>query len=140
MTADPLFWQTITDSRAAAFLVDAEQSQYFVPFLDRECTTKQLSEEVPCTALQAYRAVELMEQLGLIHVVRKISRRGKPIKVYTSTSKALFVPFKCAPHNSFEDMRPQMKQTGTLVCASCGMKARLTWSRPWAQERTAQRA
>ncbi|GEM45200.1 hypothetical protein [Deinococcus cellulosilyticus] len=104
MTAEPSLWQTITDSRAAAFLVDAEQSQYFVPFLDRECTVKQLSEEVPCTALQAYRAVDLMEQLGLIQLVRKITRRGKPIKVYTSTARALFVPFKYAPHNSFEDM------------------------------------
>ncbi|GGJ22915.1 hypothetical protein [Deinococcus roseus] len=101
---DPQPWQTITDSRAAAFLVHAEHSQYFVPFLDRECTVKQLSEEVPCTALQAYRAVEQMEDLGLIQTVRKITRRGKPIKVYTSVSKALFVPFKYAPHNSFEDM------------------------------------
>lgn len=104
MNAPQTHWHTITDSRAAAFLVNAEHSQYFVPFLDRECTVKQLSEEIPCTPLQAYRAVELMEDLGLIAVVRKQSRRGKPIKVYRSVAQALFVPFKHAPHNSFQDM------------------------------------
>ncbi|GEM46248.1 hypothetical protein [Deinococcus cellulosilyticus] len=100
----PQDWLTIQDEAAAAFLVSPEGTRFFQPFLAQECTIKELTQLLGCTTLQAYRAVENMEKLGLIRLVGRIPRRGKPLKVYRSVADHVFVPFKYAPHHSFEDL------------------------------------
>lgn len=84
----------VTDDQAIRLLWDADQLQYFAPFIARDCTVNQAALETHCKPNTMYARVQRYLKLGLLRVVREESRDGRAIKVYRSTADELIVPLE----------------------------------------------
>ena len=87
----------VTEERAAAFLVEPDHRRFLEPFLDRECTVACAARELGENKDRMLYRVRQMTRLGLVRVTREEPRRGRAVKVYTSTSARYFVPYDAAP-------------------------------------------
>ncbi len=88
---------SVTDERAAAFLVDPATRRYFYPFLGRERTVSEVARELLESPNAVLYRVRHMCNLGLLRVARHEPRRGRAMKVYTSVAERVFVPYARTP-------------------------------------------
>ncbi|GGK40075.1 hypothetical protein GCM10008955_37280 [Deinococcus malanensis] len=102
---------TITDARAAAFLVNPCCRRFLEPFLDRECTVARAAAELGEDTNATLYRVKQMVRLGLLHAVREEPRRGRPVKIYRSVGARLFVPYTATPAVDLLEVLVQERHT-----------------------------
>ncbi|WP_146237229.1 hypothetical protein [Deinococcus yavapaiensis] len=87
----------MTDARAAAFLADPANRRYFYPFLGRERSVTDVTLELSERPNAVLYRVRRMCTLGLLRVARCQPRKGRAVKLYTSVSERVFVPYARTP-------------------------------------------
>jgi hypothetical protein len=92
----------VTESEAAAVLVDPLALRHLAPFLGRECTVGQAARETGEKPNTMLKRVRRFVELGLVEVVREKPRKGRAIKVYRSRAEVFFVPFEATSAESLE--------------------------------------
>ncbi len=93
----------IHDLAAASFLTDPRTSVLIEPFIEQESTITGASERVGISSLRMFRAVQRMENLGLIRVSKATPRRGRPQKHYRAVADRFFVPYNTISSDTLED-------------------------------------
>lgn len=112
-------WQTITDPRAINVILQFERRRFLEVLMKETRTVKQLAEELGVGLQAAHHQVKLLEQLGLIEVVRHEARRGRAIKHYRAKSNGFFVPFYATSATTLEDFVEQvMSEVQTVFTTS----------------------
>jgi predicted transcriptional regulator len=93
----------IMELAAANFLTDPRTSVLIEPFVEQESTITSASERVGISSLRMFRAVQRMENLGLIKVSKATPRRGRPQKHYRAVADRFFVPYNTIGSDTLED-------------------------------------
>lgn len=94
----------VVEDEAQAKLLSEEKSfKYLEPFVAREKSASQAAEEIGCKLEALLYRIGTFLDAGLLHIVRKESRRGRPIKIYRSSADSYFVPFSAMPYADFEE-------------------------------------
>ncbi len=93
----------VANQAAAQFLTDPRTSVLIEPFIEHETTITQAAERIGVSSLRMFRAVQRMESMGLIHVVRATPRRGRPQKHYKAVADRFFVPYNTLGSDTLED-------------------------------------
>ena len=88
---------TITTEKAARLLSDLEAVRRLEPFMKRERTLSEAAEELGVKLPALLYHVKKFVDLGLLVVVREVSRKGRAVKVYRATADTFFVPFQLTP-------------------------------------------
>lgn len=97
----------IKDLEQARLLSDPESFRYFGPFLAKDCTVAGAAKELHCKVDTMLYRVRIFLKAGLLKVVRLEPRRGRPVKVYRSSTESYFVPLAVTP---FEDTEARIKR------------------------------
>ena len=105
-------WLRVSDEAAARWLVDPVRRRWIAPFVGRERTLADVSRELgmPLNAV-LYRARRMLD-LNLLRVVGTRPRRGRAMKVYTTTTRGFVVPVSALPSQTLEALLVQNEVAG----------------------------
>ena len=92
---------TVTDSKVAQWLMNAENAKCLAHFSARAITVSEAAAQLALNANQAYKLIKRLEKLGLVHVERYEPRRGKPLRYYRTLASEFFIPPKVIPLEEF---------------------------------------
>lgn len=93
----------INDPDVAAFLLSAKTQQFLIPFVGKERSVSNAAKELGISMSSLIYRVHQLLGYGLLKVVREEPRGGRAIKIYTSTAKSFFVPFRVAQVDTIDD-------------------------------------
>lgn len=91
----------IEDRSAADALIDMTLLPLLAIFLRREASVSEATETLEADLDEVYYRVRKLVQLGILEVVRRDKRAGRPIKIYRASASAFFIPFAVLPHETF---------------------------------------
>jgi len=95
-------WRVET-ARQAALLSDPVGRAFFYPFLARTRSVKEAADELGCRLDATHYRVRRFLEAGLLRVVGKRPRAGRPIKLYRSVADVIYVPFDLTPFAELEE-------------------------------------
>lgn len=93
----------VTDSAAAAVLLDAARFRFLRPYMRGERSTAEAAAEADVSVKDMAYRVKRMQTLGLLEATGERRRKGRPIRLYRAPP-TFFVPFAAAPDVDLQAM------------------------------------
>lgn len=92
----------ISDTEAAAVLMDPARLRHLAPFIGAETSVAQAAEQSGSHPNTTLKRVRRFVELGLLTVAREVPRAGRPVKLYRSVAQVYFVPFEATGAETLE--------------------------------------
>src|SRR5262245_38674608 len=94
----------VTDPEAALWLADPERRRWLVPFMSGERTLADIGRELDVPVRAVLFRARLLVKPGLVRVVGKERRRGRPMKLYSAAAEGFDVPVTLVPGATLEGL------------------------------------
>lgn len=94
---------TVSDPEQARLLSEPRFQEAFRPFLARELSASAAAAELGVDLNAMLYRIRVLSKAGLLQVVRREGRKGRPIKIYRSVHDAYFVPYEATPFADLEE-------------------------------------
>jgi hypothetical protein len=89
--------QIVNDLESIQVLMNEQEVRLLSPFFAKEITISEAAARLNQPIYFLYRKVQRWLKLNLLKEVRQVSRRGRPIRYFTTSSKTFFVPANLIP-------------------------------------------
>lgn len=105
----------VTSSEAAALMTDLSSLEVLLVYLDRQLTVKEAAAQLGWSVLKTYRTTRKLFDLGLLVISEMVSRKGKPLKKYTTPEECFFIPYHLTPLGTLEQLLDLLEKDARQV-------------------------
>lgn len=124
-------FHVVDDPRQARLLTDDDVLRFFRPFLARDASASDAAAEAEVSLDRMLYRIRTFVDAGLLRVVRRRPRAGRPIKIYRSSHDAYLVPYAATPFATLQELLRQRFEATAHHLADLLAAHETARDRPW---------